>query len=204
MTVQNKLPLKCTVMPLTDIAIENAKPGEKPNKLTDGGGLYLLINPSGSRYWRMDYRFAGKRKTLAVGVYPAVGLSAARKKRDAAKEQIAAGTDPSLTKKADKREAKCQASNTFEAIAREWLDHQRESWTKRSADHVQVRLQSDVLPDLGKRPIAEIDAPELLDMLRKVESRGALEIAKRLRQTCGQSSAMPSQPAAPIATQASI
>jgi integrase len=178
--------LKCTVMPLSDVAAKSARPREKPYKLSDSGGLYLLVNPNGARYWRMDYRFAGKRKLLALGVYPAVGLAAARKKREVAKEQLASGLDPPLAKKAEKRSAKYLATNTFETIANEWLENQRQSWTPRYAAHVLTRLQADIFPALGKRPITEINAPELLEALRKVEDRGALEIAKRLRQTCGQ------------------
>ena len=184
MAVQNKLPAKCTVMPLTDTAIRNTKSREKPFKLADGGGLYLLVNPNGSRYWRMDYQFEGKRKLLAVGVYPAVGLSAARKRRDEAREKLAAGLDPSAEKKAEKRKAKCQASNTFEAVAREWLD--RQEWAAGYTSRVISQIEADIFPALGARAIVEIEAPELLEALRKVESRGALEIAKRLRQICGQ------------------
>jgi integrase len=173
-------------MPLTDTAIRNAKPKDKPYKLSDGSGLYLLIHPKGGRYWRMDYRFAEKRKTLSLGVYPEVSLQAARKARAAARETLSAGDDPAEVKRANERESRIRAENSFETVALEWLRAQQQKWTPRYADHVSKRLRADIFPALGKRPIAEIEAPQLLDVLRKVEQCGALEIAKRLRQTCSQ------------------
>lgn len=173
-------------MSLSDIAVKNAKPKEKPYKMGDSGGLYVFVNITGSRYWRMDYRFAGKHKTVALGVYPAISLAAARKRRDEAREKIASGIDPAMAKKEAKREARYKAAITFEAIAREWLDHQRARWTENYAGHVLRRLEADIFPAIGLRPIAEIEAPELLDALRKIEARGVEEMARRMRQTCGQ------------------
>lgn len=173
-------------MPLTDVACCKAKPAGRPIKLSDGSGLHLLVDPKGGRYWRMAFRFAGKQKTLALGVYPAVSLADARTARDAARRLLAQGTDPSQVRKEEKRTAKLSAENTFEALAREWHANQKDGWTAGYAQRVMVRFEADVFPAIGSRPIVEIEPPELLDMLRRVEARGALDIAKRLRQTVGQ------------------
>lgn len=173
-------------MPLTDLAVRNAKPGEKDRKLSDGGGLYLLVKASGSRLWQMAYRFGGKQKTLAFGPYPTVSLAEAREKREAAKKLLGAGTDPGQARKEEKRAAAIAAGNSFEVVARDWYENQKGGWTERYAHNVLTRLETDVFPAIGLRPIAEIEPPELLDMLSKVERRGALEIARRLRQMLGQ------------------
>ncbi|MGH6934678.1 MAG: tyrosine-type recombinase/integrase, partial [Methylocella sp.] len=154
--------------------------------LSDGGGLHLLVNPDGARYWRMAYRYRGRQKTLALGVYPIVSLADARAVRDAAKKLLARDIDPSEARKEQKRTARLSVKNTFEAVAREWCENQRDGWTGRYYAHVVTRLEADVYPEIGSRPIAAIEPPELLAVLRKVEKRGALEIAKRLRQTVGQ------------------
>jgi integrase len=177
---------KNTVMPLTDTRIRNAKPTTKSYKLSDGGGMYLLVTPNGARYWRLDYRFAGKRRTLALGVYPEVSLASARIRREDARALIAAGADPGITKKAIKRDAKLATENTFEVVAREWLSKQRKRLAARYCALLLARLEADVFPQIGSRPVREIDAPELLDVLRKIEKRGAVETARRLRQVCGQ------------------
>ena len=179
-------PRKDTVMPLTDTRIRNAKSQPKTYKLSDGGGMYLLVTPDGGRYWRLDYRFAGKRRTLALGVYPVVTLANARKQRDEARRLLAQDTDPNTTKRTRKRAAKLARENTFESIAREWLANQRHRLAQRYSALILSRLEADVFPLIGSRPIAEIDAPELLDILRKVEKRGVIETARRLRQICGQ------------------
>lgn len=173
-------------MPLSDAAIRKAKAKPAPYKLTDGAGLHLLISPEGSRYWRLAYRFQGKQRTLALGVYPSTSLADARIAKDEAKRLLAAGTDPSRHKKDKKRAALLEASNTFEVVAREWLEKQSGAWTDRYLTLVTTRLESDVFPEIGKQAIVNIEAPDLLDLLRKVESRGALDIAKRLKQTAGQ------------------
>jgi integrase len=173
-------------MTLTDTRIRNAKPTSKPYKLSDGGGMYLFVIPGGARYWRLDYRFAGKRRTLALGIYPMVSLSNARSRRDDARALLAKDTDPGLAKKAAKRIAKLVSKNTFEAIAREWLDNQRNKFALQYRARLQARLETDVFPQIGSRPITDIDAPELLEMLRKVERRGVIETARRLLQLCGQ------------------
>jgi integrase len=173
-------------MPLTDTRIRNAKTNSKPYKLSDGGGMYLLVTPNSSRYWRMDYRFGGKRRTLALGTYPTVTLSNARSRREAARALLEKDIDPSVWKKATKRAAKLANDNTFEAIAREWLENQRKRLAPRYLALLLARLEADVFPQIGSRPVTNIDAPELLEMLRKVEKRGVIETALRLRQLCGQ------------------
>jgi integrase len=173
-------------MRLTDTHIRNAKPKAKSYKLSDGGGMYLLIKPDGPRYWRLDYRFSGKRRTLALGVYPTTTLSNARTRREEARALLAQDTDPSVAKKATKRAAKHANETTFEVIAREWLHNQRKRLVPRYSAQILTRLEADIFPQIGRRPIADIGAPELLETLRKIEKRGALETARRLRQTCGQ------------------
>jgi integrase len=173
-------------MPLTDTRVRNAKPTAKSYKLSDGGGMYLLVTPDGARYWRLDYRFAGKRRTLAFGVYPTVTLASARTRREEARALLAKEMDPGAVKKATKRAAKLAAENTFEAVAREWLAKQRNRLAPRYSALVLVRLEADIFPQIGSRHIADIGALELLDALRKVEKRGVIETARRLRQTCGQ------------------
>ncbi|WP_322056770.1 tyrosine-type recombinase/integrase [Paraburkholderia sp. J63] len=168
-------------MPLTDTAIRNTKPTDKPQKLFDGSGLFLLVKPSGQRYWRLKYRVAGKEKLLALGVYPDVSLAAARKKRDEAREKLAAGVDPGEAKKSDKRAARLAAINTFEAVSLAWMDERRPYVEPAQYDKTLARFKNDAFPWLGPRPIAEIEAPEILDTLKRVDSRGARFTAHRLR-----------------------
>ncbi|GAC1610800.1 MAG: tyrosine-type recombinase/integrase [Aquirhabdus sp.] len=172
--------------PLKDIQPRTAKPREKPYKLTDGGGLYLLVNPDGSKYWRMGYRFAGTERLLAFGKYPEVSLSDARKQRSAARDKISAGIDPSQAKRIEKQQKATVAATTFEAVAREWHANKLETWQPRTASNVLHRLEKDVFPLIGKHPISEIKAPTMLDVLRQIEKRGALDMAKRQSQVCGQ------------------
>lgn len=172
--------------PLTDTQPRNAKPKAKPYKLADGGGLYLLVNPDGAKYWRMDYRHIDKRKTLAFGKYPEVSLAEARTKRTEARKLLNAGVDPAQDKRLQKAAQAQAAANTFEAIARQWHAIKLESWQPRTAKNIMHRLEKDVFPLIGKHPIAEIKAPVILDMLRQIEKRGAIEMAKRQKQVCGQ------------------
>lgn len=171
-------------MPLTDTAVRNAKPSEKPYKLTHGKGLYLLVNATG-KYWRLDYRFAGKRKTLALGVYPDVTLASARERRDDARKLLASDTDPSLVMAVNKRARLQAAENTFEAVAREWYAKKLPTWAPTTAQKVIRQLEKDIFPWIGNHPIKDIAAPELLATLRRMESRGALELAHRMREYCG-------------------
>jgi integrase len=173
-------------MPLTDTAVRNAISRNKPYRLTDGGGMYLEVSPAGGKYWRLKYRFAGKEKRLALGVYPAVSLADARKKRDAARDKLAAGIDPSEARKAEKRTLRLNAENSFEAIAREWQSKYAPTWSAGHGARILRRLEVDAFPWIGGRPISELTPPEVLDVLRRVEKRGALETAHRLRDNIGQ------------------
>jgi Arm DNA-binding domain len=152
--------------------------------------MYLLVKPDGARYWRLDYRFAGKRRTLALGVYPATALSNARARREEARTLLAQGNDPSVVKKKSKYAIKEASETTFEGIAREWLQNQRQKLAPRYSAQILARLEADIFPQLGSRPIAEIDAPELLNTLRKVEGRGVLETARVYVKPAGKCFAM--------------
>jgi len=172
-------------MPLTDTAIRNAKFQNKQYKLTDEKGMYLLVNKAG-KYFRFDYRFAGKRKTLALGVYPDVKLVEAREKRNDARKMITNGIDPGQARKVQKLIQIEQTENSFEAIAREWHGKHSSIWADSHAKKIIRRFELYIFPWLGTRPIAEITPPELLSVLRRVESKGILETAHRAQQNCGQ------------------
>ncbi len=175
------------VTPLTDTQVKNAKAKDKPYRLFDGGGLYLEVMPIGSKLWRMKFRQAnGKEGRLAFGVYPEVTLADARKKRDAVKKQKSEGIDPGQAKRMAKREKEAANANTFEAVARDWHQNKLESWQPRTAKNVLHRLEKDVFPLIGSYPITEIKAPLMLDVLRQIERRGAVDMAKRQAQVCGQ------------------
>ncbi|MFC1659708.1 tyrosine-type recombinase/integrase [Pseudomonadota bacterium] len=173
-------------MPLTDISIKAAKPKDKQYKMTDGEGMYLLVHPNGGKYWRLKYRINGKEKCLALGAYPLVSLLEAREKRFNAKKKIADGIDPSQEKKLEKLQRNINSENNFEAIAREWHKKQTERWTERHAGYVLKRLEADIFKEIGYRPIIEITPPELLVAIQKIEKRGAIDVAQRTLQTCGQ------------------
>ncbi|MCW2256898.1 integrase [Providencia alcalifaciens] len=173
-------------MTLTARQVETAKPKEKSYKLFDGGGLYLEVTAKGSRYWRMKYRFGGKEKRLAFGVFPTVTLAEAREMRNQAKKVLAAGGDPGEVKKEEKAIQKLSTGNTFEAIAREWHKSKADRWSLRYRDEIIDTFEKDIFPYIGKRPIAEIKPLELLETLRKMEKRGALEKIRKVRQRCGE------------------
>ena len=173
-------------MPLTDAEIRKAKPGEKPIRLFDGGGLYLEISTAGGKWWRLKYRFGGKEKRISLGVYPDIGLKDARERRDAAKKLLANGVDPGEAKKAKKAASQERAANSFEVIAREWFAKYAPGWAASHADKIIQRLERDVFPWLGGRPIADIAAPELLTVVHRIEKRGAHDTAHRALQNCGQ------------------
>lgn len=171
---------------LSDAKARNAKPKSKRYKLTDGEGLFLVVMPSGSKYWRLRYFFAGKEKSLALGVYPEVGLVDARDKRAQAQKLLAAGKDPSAIKKETKRTATLQGTNTFGVVANEWLEKHTHEWTPGHVRAKRSHLKRHVLPKLQNRPIAEITAAEVLEVLRATESKGILDTTRRLRQIIGQ------------------
>jgi integrase len=173
-------------MSLSDTKVRNAKPRAKPFKIADGEGLFLLITPAGSKYWRLKYFFAGKERLLALGVYPEITLSDARERRFQARKVLAAGNDPSETKKEAKRLVALKTANSFEVVAREWLENRNHEWAPITAEATRGRLERYILPKLGQRPIADISAPEVLTMLRSVEHRGALDTAQRVMRICGQ------------------
>lgn len=173
-------------MKLSDVTLRRVKATDKPQKFADGGGLYLYVAPTGGKLWRMDYRFEGKRKTLSFGAYPTVGLKDARARREEAKGQIAAGIDPGAHKKAAKEAARADTDSTFEIVAREWFNRQKDGWAESHAGKIMARLERDIFPVLGGRPVWDITAPMLLEALRRIESRGAVDTAHRALQTCGQ------------------
>jgi integrase len=173
-------------MPLTDTAIRKLKPAEKPVRSYDSGGLYLEVAPSGGKWWRLKYRIGGKEKRLSLGVYPDVGLKDAREKRDAARKLLADGIDPAEHRKEQKAAKVERASNSFETVAREWFGKYSPNWAKSHADKIISRFERDVFPWIGARPIAEINAPELLRAIRRIEERGVLETAHRALQNCSQ------------------
>lgn len=171
-------------MALTDVKVKTAKPKEKPYKLADGGGMYLLINASGSKYWRMKYRFAGKEKMLSIGVYPDVSLADAREKRSEARKILAAGNDPGEAKKEKKIAQQMSLKNTFEAIAREWHQTKADRWSLRYRDEIIDTFEKDIFPYTRQRPITGINQMGWLEILRHIEKRGALEKMRKVRQRC--------------------
>jgi integrase len=173
-------------MPLTDIAVRNAKPSEKPVKMFDGGGLFLLVTPSGGKWWRLKFRVESKEKLLSLGIYPDVSLKEARERRDEARRLLAAGIDPSENRKAQKAATQERAANSFEVVAREWYEKYSPSWVENHGNRILRRLERDIFPWIGGKPISEISAPELLDTIRRIEKRGALETAHRALSNCGQ------------------
>ncbi len=173
-------------MPLTDTAIRNAKPSEKARKMFDGGGLYLEVAPSGGKWWRLKYRCGGKEKRLSLGVYPAVSLKDARDRRDAARKLLANDIDPSENRKAKNAAKVERASNSFEVVAREWFAKHSANWSANHADRIIRRLERDIFPWIGGNPIADITTTQLLEVIRRIEQRGALETSHRALGNCGQ------------------
>ena len=168
-------------MALTDTAVRNAKPGTKPFKLFDGGGLYLLVHSSGGRWWRLKYRHGGKEKLLSLGTYPEVGLKDDRAKRDEARKQLAADIDPGEHRKA----TKAAEADSLEAVAREWFAKYSPGWSLGHAERTKGHLEREIFPWLGGRPVHDVTAPELLAVLRRIEARGALDVAHRAHQNLG-------------------
>ncbi|MFT5700267.1 MAG: integrase [Desulforhopalus sp.] len=172
-------------MPLSDTAIRNAKLSDKQYKLTDGRGLYLLVNRSG-KYFRWDYRFEGKRKTMALGVYPDVRLKDAREKHEDMRRLLARGVDPLELKKQTQHKKKVKNTGAFEYVAREWFEKNKSVWTEKHSRTILSRLENNIFPWHGSVAVSEISAPMLLESLRRIEDRGAIETAHRVKQICGQ------------------
>ncbi|HDT5074693.1 TPA: tyrosine-type recombinase/integrase [Enterobacter asburiae] len=173
-------------MKLNARQVDAAKPREKAYKLADGAGLYLEVVPSGSRYWRMKYRFNGKEKRMAFGVYPTVSLAQARALRDEAKKKLAEGIDPSFAKKEEKLVRDVQLNNTFQAVALEWHGTKVNRWSEGYASDIIEAFNKDIFPYIGQQPVNEIKPLVLLNVLRRMESRGATEKAKKVRQRCSE------------------
>jgi len=173
-------------MALTDTALKTAKPTDKPAIMADSDGLYLLIHPNGGKWWRFDYRFDGKRKTLSMGVYPDVPLKVARERRDEARKLVANGIDPGEHRKAHKTARAVAVANSFETVAREWHSKMKPTWSPDHADKIIRRFERDVFPWIGSKPIADVNALEVLTTIRRIEERGRLETAHRALQSCGQ------------------
>jgi len=173
-------------MPLTDTAVKRAKPGPRPVKLSDGKGMYLLVNPTGSKLWRWKYRVLGKERVMSFGAYPDVSLAQARESLDAARKLLASGADPVAKRKADRKASLTAAENSFEAVARKWWEHWKPARTAQHAGQVMRRFEANVFPYIGTRPVSEIQAPELVAMLKAIEARGVNDVAKRAHQTSSQ------------------
>lgn len=171
---------------LNDAACRNAKPASKQFKLSDEKALYLLIHPNGSKYWRMKYRFGGKEKTLSLGVYPECSLAEARDRRDEARKQLRGGTDPSAAKQEEKRTHKIAAANSFEAIAREWLENVKHKWSEGHYTYTKRRFEAYVFPTIGRTPLTIISTPTMLAVARKIEAQGTIETAHKVMNACGQ------------------
>ena len=171
---------------ITDTTVRKAKPAAKAYKLTDGMGLHLLVQPTGGKLWQLRYRVGGKERTASLGNYPDVGLADARAQRDALRKLIAKDLDPIAVKRSAKAAKQDASENTFEKVARQWYEHWKGPKNPRHAGYVLARLEADVFPVIGSRPIAEILAPELVAMVKAIEKRGALDIAKRCLQMTGQ------------------
>jgi len=173
------------ITPLSEVKVRTAKPKKKEYKIFDGGGLFLLVTPSGGKLWRLRYFYDKKEKKLSLGIYPEISLLDARKRRDEARSQIAHGIDPSAVRKVQKQ-ANTEATETFEIIAREWFQTFLNTWKESHSKRLIGRLERDVFPFLGKTPISEIKAPELLSVLRRIEARKTFELAHRIRTICSQ------------------
>ncbi|ATD81032.1 MULTISPECIES: tyrosine-type recombinase/integrase [Desulfovibrio] len=171
-------------MALTDTTIKNAKPKDKDYKLTDEKGMYLLVARSGGKYFRLDYRFAGKRKTFALGVYPETSLKEARVERDEARKLLANNIDPLEEKKSKKVQLIAETTNTFEAIANEWFEKMRSKWTGYYAEKKWGSLKKDVFPSLGAKPIKSITPGDVRAILDSIQARGAIDIAHRVKGIC--------------------
>jgi integrase len=171
---------------LTDTEIKKAKSRERAYSMGDGGGLYLWVTPAGGKLWRWSYRFERKEKLMSLGKYPDVSLAQARERHSEARRLFASGVDPMAQRKAEKTAEKAEVENAFQNIASQWLEHWRDGKSPRHVEYVKRRMEADILPCLGMRPVSEIEAPELVAMTKAIEQRGARDIAKRALETVGQ------------------
>jgi len=174
------------IVPLSDVGVNKAKPLVKEYKISDGGGMHLLITPSGGKLWRLKYRFDGKEKLLAFGSYPDISLAVARRRRDEARRLLATGEDPGEAKKVAKMVAAIEATSSFELVAREWYEKNEGVWSSGHAATVKGRLKNDVFPAFGSKPVSAITASDVRSMLLRIEARGASETAVRINGICGQ------------------
>jgi len=175
-------------MALSVLQVKSAKPTDRPFKLNDGGGMYLYVHPNGGKYWRMDYAFAKKRKTLALGVFPDISLADARNRRDDARKLLANGTNPGEVKQAQKAAVVEKVANSFEVVGREWFEAAKKSeeWVPSHADRIIRRLERDIFPWIGKKPIADITVSDIRGVLTRITERGAMETAHRACGNCSQ------------------
>ena len=171
-------------MALTDTAVKNAKSDGKTVKMFDERGLYLELSPSGGKWWRLKYRFDNKEKRLSLGVYPDVRLKNARERRDEARKLLANGIDPSENRKTQKAVHADRAANSFEVVAREWFAKYAKTWAASHSERVVRLFERDIFPWIGARPVADVTAPEILTVARRIEARGALETAHRALGNC--------------------
>lgn len=173
-------------MPLTDAAIRNAKPAEKPLKLTDGAGLYLEVTPAGGKHWRYRFRLAGRENLFAIGAYPQITLADARKARDEARDLVKQGINPTQHRKQQKNATIEESANTFAANAEAWFEEKSAPWSDGHRNTVRRIFDADILPRIGKTPIRTLTAPTLLQVMKKIEARGAVTRAILARQIMGQ------------------
>jgi hypothetical protein len=173
-------------MALTDTEVRKAKAQDEAYRLSDGGSLYLWVTPAGGKLWRWAYKHEGKEKLMSFGKYPDVSLVLARERHAEARKLLATGLDPMAQRKAAKAAEKAAIENSFQSIASLWLEHWQDGKSPRHVEYVKRRMEADILPCLGARPIAEIEAPELVEMAKTIEQRGARDIAKRALETVGQ------------------
>ena len=173
-------------MPLTVLEVQKAKPKERAYKMTDGHGLYLLVNPKGGKYWRLKYYFANRERVLSIGVYPDVSLALARQRREEARRMKMENIDPMEHKREKRREFLATYENTFEKVAREWHETKKSRWSEHYAKQVMQRLELDVFPRIGSRPTNKLIPSDLLKVARAIEERDAVEMAHRAIAVCGQ------------------
>lgn len=173
-------------MPLSEAKVRNAKPGGKTVKLFDERGLYLEISPRGGKWWRLKYRYEGKEKRLSLGVYPDVGLKDARSRRDRARKLLSEGVDPSANRRAQQSASSEQIADSFEVVAREWFNRYSANWVPSHSSRIIRRFERDIFPWIGRVPVAALKPPQILEVIRRIEDRGALETAHRALQNCGQ------------------